>query len=71
MRRMDNTHGRGKSGNDLTIGTTILEGIKRASVASNASRFSVTGEGASGCDAAVLVIGEKPYAEMIGDPRRS
>ena len=48
----------------ITQGTTILEGIKQH--AKNVT-FSEDGQGAAGHDVAVVVVGEKPYAEGLGD----
>lgn len=56
----------GGSGN-TTIGTTILEGIKKAVSTSTTVTYSKDGVGAKGSDLAVVVIGEKPYAETAGD----
>lgn len=58
----------GKSGNGVTTGgTTILAAIRRT--ASPGTRITVSrdGTGAAGADVAVAVIGETPYAEMMGD----
>ncbi|MBN1696183.1 MAG: glycoside hydrolase family 3 C-terminal domain-containing protein [Spirochaetales bacterium] len=45
-------------------GTTILQGIRAAAV--NVT-YSSNGSGASGYDAAIVVVGEEPYAEAEGD----
>lgn len=50
---------------DITPGTTILEGIK-AAVSGAAVSYDKYGNGASGHDVAVVVIGETPYAEGSG-----
>lgn len=56
----------GKSGAVTTGGTTILAAIRRA--APNAQvTYSLDGSGAAGADVGVVVIGETPYAEMMGD----
>lgn len=56
----------GASG-EVTTGTTILEAI-RATVADDTEvTVSEDGTGAADADVAVVVIGEEPYAEMIGD----
>ena len=47
-------------------GTTILAGIRRAAGAERVT-FSRDGSGAAGADAVVVVVGEVPYAEMMGD----
>jgi beta-glucosidase len=51
----------------VTQGTTLLEAV-RASVG-NATEvsFAADGTGAEGADVAVVVIGEAPYAEGVGD----
>jgi beta-glucosidase len=54
----------GRMGQTTSGGTTILTAMKNT--AANVT-YSKDGTGASGATAAVLVIGEKPYAEMIGD----
>jgi beta-glucosidase len=46
-------------------GTTVLGAIKK--VATGTVTYSATGTGASGYDAAVVVVGETPYAETLGD----
>ncbi len=56
----------GSSGN-TTTGTTILQAIKNAVSSSTQVTYSEDGNGASGSDAAVVVIGEIPYAEGKGD----
>jgi beta-glucosidase len=54
----------GSAGN-LTPGTTIRQGFESIGGAANIS-YSATGSGITG-DYAVVVIGEQPYAEMVGD----
>ncbi len=51
----------------ITPGTTILQGILAA--VSNASNvtYSASGAGAAGHDVAIVVVGESPSAEMMGD----
>ncbi len=56
----------GGSGN-TTIGTTILDGIKKEVSPSTEVTFSQDGSGAQGSDLAIVVIGEEPYAESAGD----
>jgi beta-glucosidase len=52
---------------DTTAGTTILGGI-RAAIGDGNVTFSPDGTGAaSGATAAVVVVGEDPYAELHGD----
>lgn len=56
----------GKSGN-ITPGTTILQGIRDAAGASNVT-YSKDGSGVNNSyQAAIAVVGEKPYAEGAGD----
>lgn len=57
----------GKSGQVTTGGTTILEAIKNTVADKTNVTFSKDGKGAAGADVAVVVIGEKPYAEFMGD----
>jgi len=54
----------GKTGNITTGGTTLLAAIRKN--ASNVT-YSADGTGAKGATVGVVVIGEKPYAEMQGD----
>ena len=56
----------GNSG-DITIGTTILQAIKNTVSSSTQVTFSKDGTGASGSNVAIVVIGETPYAEGMGD----
>ncbi len=57
----------GKSGNVTSGGTTVLQAI-RASVSTGTQvTFSRDGADAAGADVTVAVIGETPYAEMLGD----
>ncbi|AOS97155.1 Periplasmic beta-glucosidase precursor [Microbulbifer aggregans] len=58
----------GKAG-AITEGTTILEGIKE--VAGGPVTFSAEGEGVEGHDVAIVVVGEEPYAEGMGDYREA
>ena len=50
----------------ITDGTTVVQAIRRAAPAARVS-YSRTGDAAPGAQAAVVVIGELPYAEMKGD----
>ncbi|MBN1421544.1 MAG: glycoside hydrolase family 3 C-terminal domain-containing protein [Planctomycetes bacterium] len=50
-----------------TKGTTILEAVRKAVSADTEVTFSADASGAAGADAAIVVIGEKPYAEFFGD----
>jgi len=56
----------GASG-EITEGTTILEAIRNAVPPGTRVTHSRDGSGAAGADAVVVVIGETPYAEMLGD----
>ncbi|MGH7598588.1 MAG: glycoside hydrolase family 3 protein [bacterium] len=56
----------GRSGN-ITTGTTILQAIKNAVSSTTAVTFSRDGTGAEGADVGIVVIGETPYAEGLGD----
>jgi beta-glucosidase len=57
----------GKSGEVTTGGTTILEAIRNAVSADTKVTYSKDGTGAAGADVVVVVVGEKPYAEGLGD----
>lgn len=57
----------GQSGNVTPGGTTILEAIKGAVSKSTQVTYSLDGTGAEGAAMGVVVIGEKPYAEGVGD----
>jgi beta-glucosidase len=58
----------GESG-PVTQGTTVLAAIRQHVKVSSKVTFSADGTGAEGVDVAVVVIGETPYAEMMGDRR--
>jgi beta-glucosidase len=57
----------GQSGNVTTGGTTILKAIQNTAGKNTKVTFSKDGSGAEGADVGVVVIGETPYAEMMGD----
>jgi beta-glucosidase len=57
----------GKSGDATTGGTTILAGIKAAVSPDTQVTYSLDGTGADGATMGIVVIGEKPYAEGVGD----
>ncbi len=57
----------GKSGNVTGGGTTILEAVKQSVSASTEVVYSRDGSDASQADAAIVVVGEAPYAEFMGD----
>lgn len=56
----------GGSGN-ITVGTTIYEGIRQVVGPATRLRLSIDGSQAAGADVAIAVIGETPYAEGAGD----
>jgi beta-glucosidase len=56
----------GKSGTPTPGGTTILAAMKAAAPKAQIT-YSADGSGAAGADVAVVVVGEKPYAEFMGD----
>jgi len=57
----------GKTGNVTSGGTTVLEAIKAAVSPKTQVGFSLDGTGAEGASLGVVVVGEQPYAEGIGD----
>ena len=57
----------GNSGEVMTGGTTLLKAIEQSVSPQTKVTFSKDGSGAAGADVGVVVIGETPYAEMIGD----
>ena len=59
-------HWQGGSG-DITTGTTILDAFKSAVVDSNSIHYSKDGSDLSHSDVVVVVVGEKPYSEGVGD----
>ena len=59
-------HWQGGSG-DITTGTTILDAFKSAVVDSSSIHFSKDGSDLKGSDVVVIVVGEKPYSEGVGD----
>lgn len=58
----------GSSG-DITDGTTILEGIRKNVKEGVNVKYNKDGIGSSGYDVAIVVLGEKPYAEGEGDAK--
>ena len=64
--------GTGNTNADFPQGTTILAALRAALGAQNVT-YSLTGEDVdpAGYDAVVAVIGETPYAEGVGDLRRT
>ncbi len=57
----------GESGKTLSGGTTILQAIKNTVSPKTQVTFSKDGSGASGADVCIVVVGETPYAEGLGD----
>jgi beta-glucosidase len=57
----------GKSGNITPGGTTILKAIQQTVSVATKVTFAPDGDGASGADVGIVVVGEKPYAEGRGD----
>jgi beta-glucosidase len=57
----------GQTGKVTGGGTTILAAIRQAVAPGTEVIFSADGENAQGADAAIVVIGESPYAEGNGD----
>ncbi len=51
----------------ITPGTTILQGIRAALLGGATATYSRDGSGAAGATVGVVVIGETPYAEGLGD----
>ena len=51
----------------ITEGTTILEGIQSAVSPSTKISYSLDGKFDDNADIGIVVIGEEPYAEGIGD----
>ncbi|HEX8772619.1 MAG TPA: glycoside hydrolase family 3 N-terminal domain-containing protein [Pyrinomonadaceae bacterium] len=57
----------GKSGAVTTGGTTILKAIQEAVAPTTKVTFSRDGTGAEGASVGIVVVGETPYAEGVGD----
>ena len=57
----------GKAGPVTPGGTTILQAVKAAVSQRTQVTYSADGSGAEGAAAGIVVVGEKPYAEMMGD----
>jgi len=57
----------GQAGDITHGGTTILAAIRQTVAAGTEVAFSPDGSGTAGADAVVVVVGELPYAEYIGD----
>jgi beta-glucosidase len=58
----------GKSGNMITGGTTMLQAVKQSvSSSTEVVSYLIDGSDLARADAAIVVIGEGPYAEYLGD----
>lgn len=57
----------GSSGEVTDGGTTILAAIRQTVSADTSVTYSRDGSGADGADIAIVVVGEPPYAEGVGD----
>ncbi len=57
----------GQSGNVTPGGTTLLEAVKSAVSKETEVTYSLDGTGAEGASIGIAVIGERPYAEGVGD----
>src|SRR5829696_8858330 len=57
----------GKSGDQTSGGTTILKAIKETVSPQTMITYSKDGVDAAGADLGIMVIGETPYAEWMGD----
>jgi beta-glucosidase len=57
----------GESENVTTGGTTILKAVENTVSKRTKVTFSKDGSGAEGADVGIVVVGETPYAEMLGD----
>jgi beta-glucosidase len=57
----------GKSGNVTTGGTTILQAVRNTVSRRTKVTFSKDGSGARGADFGIVIVGETPYAEGVGD----
>ncbi len=59
----------GASGQAISGGTTILQGIRQTVASTTQVTYTKDGVGVNGADIAIAVIGEPPYAEMFGDAK--
>jgi beta-glucosidase len=57
----------GQTGNVTSGGTTVLAAIKSAVSSKTQVTYSLDGTGAEGASLAIAVVGERPYAEGVGD----
>ncbi len=60
-------HWQGQNGEVTPGGTTILAAIRQTVCAHTEVTYSADGSGAQDADVGVVVIGERPYAEGLGD----
>ncbi|HEX7620125.1 MAG TPA: glycoside hydrolase family 3 C-terminal domain-containing protein, partial [Anaerolineales bacterium] len=58
----------GKTGN-IQPGTTILGGVRQAVSSGTKVEYNPTGEFTGTANAGIVVVGERPYAEGVGDAR--
>ena len=57
----------GKSGPNTTGGTTILKAVQETVSPTTRVTYSKDGSDAAGADLGIVVVGETPYAEWMGD----
>ena len=57
----------GKTGNVMRGGTTLLAAVRQSVEPNTEVTHSADGSNVAGADAVIVVIGERPYAEMRGD----
>ena len=57
----------GKSGNTISGGTTVLQAVKNAVSKNTVVTYSKDGSQVIDADVVLVVVGETPYAEMMGD----
>ncbi|MEW5799521.1 MAG: glycoside hydrolase family 3 N-terminal domain-containing protein [Bacteroidota bacterium] len=57
----------GMKGNIISGGTTILQAIRNTVSKETKVKYSPDGSGADSGDVAIVVVGEEPYAEFLGD----
>lgn len=50
-----------------TEGTTLLQAVRQAVSKETLVTYSADGNGAAGASAGIVILAEKPYAEMVGD----
>ena len=51
----------------MSGGTTLLQAVKETVSKDTKVTYSADGKGAAGSEFAIVVVAEKPYAEMFGD----